>query len=128
MLAFVMNERWPITGTAQVGPIELRLFPYEQFQTAVDDYDEKPWAVGALCRIKFTIGELTTTKRMTQRFSWHDQRGWARHTRPSDTEIAVAADTVLRNLRDQISRHGFDPGELTATLKDDTVVACMTNF
>lgn len=97
--------------TALVGPVHLRLFPYESWQTAVDDYDERPWAWGAMCRVQFRIGELVTSKKVTQRYAWVDKLGWPRQNRPTDAELAEGRRTVLDNLRTQLERHGFKPPE-----------------
>lgn len=97
--------------TAQVGPVYLRLFPYQQWQTAVDDYDERPWAWGALCRVKFRIGELTTTKRVQTRYAFHGPKAWPSQERPNDEALAEGKQAVLDNLRTQLERHGFKPPE-----------------
>lgn len=98
----------PVTAT--VGPVYLRLFPYSEAQTAVDEWDERPWAWGAMCRVKFRIGELTTSKRVSQRYAYMP-KGWASRERPSDADLAAGRETVLDNLRIQLARHGFDPPE-----------------
>lgn len=105
-----MTRRHPITGTAQVGEVFVRLF--EPYTDPHPDANMLPWAVGAMCRIKFTIGELTTTKRMSQKYTWRTPGGWAREAPPTKAEIRDATYVVLDNLREQITRHGFDPGPL----------------
>lgn len=96
--------------TATVGPVYLRLFPYSEAQTAVDEWDERPWAWGAMCRVKFRIGELTTSKRVSQRFAYMPN-GSPGRKRPSNYELDVGRRTVLDNLRTQLARHGFEPPE-----------------
>ena len=114
------DKRHRVTGTAQVGPVEVRLFPSRHEFIPPDNGEDIPWAVGALVRVKFTIGELTTTKRMTQKFVWRDLLGWPRMNRPTDFEIETARATVLSNLRTEICRMGFDPGELSGELIENT--------
>lgn len=102
----------PVTApvTATVGTVHLRLFPYAAWQTAVDDYDSRPWAWGAMVRVRFRIGELVVTKRVTRRHSWW-AGGWPRAERPSDAEIAEGRAAVLEALRVQVRRLGFEPPE-----------------
>lgn len=103
--------RVPVTApvTATVGPVHLRLFPYSAVRIAVDDYDDRPWAWGAMCRVKFRIGELSTTKKVQQRYTYTDRLGYGRSERPSEDDLAVGRTTVLDNLRTQLARHGFEP-------------------
>lgn len=97
---------------AKVGKVELRLFPYDRVQTAVDDYDDRPWAWGALCRVTFRFGRLVTSKRITQRYAYVDARGWPKEARPSDDELAEGRATVLANLRSVIELHGVKVPDL----------------
>lgn len=103
------DGRIEVTGpvTAKVGPVHLRLFPYELIGYEGDASDERPWAWGALCRITFYIGELSTTKRVTKRYAYCDRLGYPRQSRPSDVELAAGRASVLAELRTQIERHGI---------------------
>jgi len=67
------------------------------------DYDERPWAVLASCRVTFRFGRFVVGKTITGRvqFLEHDER-------PSDDEIAAARSDVLRQIIARLDDHGLD--------------------
>jgi hypothetical protein len=122
------SQAVPVTGpvVAWVGPVHLRLFPYEHLPVGVDESEERPWAWGAMVRVKFRIGELVTSKKVRQRYAYYDGLGWPRQSRPTDNELATGRETVLANLREQVTRHGFEPPEfvvIEAASSDDADAA-----
>ena len=89
---------------AKVGPVHLRLFPYE----SVSDYEgdfARPYCWGAMCRVTFRFGRLVTTKKITQRYVYLN-RGWPEDNRPTDAALAEGRATVLANLHHAITSHG----------------------
>lgn len=93
---------------AKVGPVHLRLFPY----TEVGE-DARPWAWGALVRVTFRFnGRWVTTKRLTERYAWTDELGWAKYERPSENDLRRGRETVLANIRTAIEAHGIKVGDL----------------
>ena len=106
-------QRHPITGTAQIISVETHLLPYRVGeQTHVDERPDLPWAISCIARIRFTIGELTVSKRITQKITFPG------HERPADADIEASRLGVLQSTREQIMRHGFDPGQLDAELNE----------
>lgn len=96
-----------------VSPVVLRLYAYDVSNHAFDPDGgwERPWKWWAMVRLKFTIGELTTTKKVVQSYAWLTPLGYPRCVQPSDAELAEGRETVLENLRRQVARHGFEPPE-----------------
>lgn len=110
---------------ATVGTFYLRLFPHQAWQTAVDDYDERPWAWVGMVRIKFQIGELTTTKKVKARYAYTDKLGWPLRDRPDEAALERGKSWVLAQLRHQIGRHGIPAYEITVieTYEEESVAA-----
>jgi hypothetical protein len=106
--------------TVRVGPVDLRLYPYNEVPTAPDDWDIRPWKWWAMVRLHFRIGELTTSKRVISRYSYHGPKAWPTDARPSDASLAEGRQAVLDNLRAQVARHGFDPPEFLIMETDET--------
>jgi hypothetical protein len=94
--------------TAEVGEVSLRLFAPDDAPRPFDSWSPMPWAWGALCRVKFTIGELVTSKRVVVKYQYPlDQQD-----RPDADALGTGRAAVLADLRTMLRRHGFEPPEL----------------
>ena len=108
--------------TAEVGPISVRLAPYEQNTSASPDAEDLPWAVLGLCRVTFRFGSdgLRCTKRITARHRWMTNLGWPDPTQPSEGSVEVAFEFVVDAIRRQIERHGVDASNAVVQREDDS--------
>lgn len=93
---------------AFVGPIEVRLMPYEKYQTAVDEYDARLWAWLAMCRVKLRIGGMTCTKKLTARYAYWHGLGVPREERPDDPELFEGLCSVVEQVKSKLERLGLE--------------------
>lgn len=105
------KRRKPVLVTkpveAFVGPIEVRLMPYESYRTAVDDYDKRPWAWLAMCRVKLRIDGLTCTKKLTGKYTYGSVVR-PQLDRPDDTAIRDGLSSVVEQVKHGLARLGID--------------------